>query len=75
MGRMHAAPYDEALQNALADLDVAIANDPHLDLIKLKTLLLPSVSPEAMRSFLDERLTLIYAEHGHRSRSHRARES
>jgi hypothetical protein len=55
------AKYDEGFQDELAELDFDIANDPDLDLIKLKTLALPNVSGEALRSFLDERLILSYA--------------
>ncbi len=66
------APYDEQFQDDLADLDVDIANDPDLDLIKLKTLALPIVGGEALRSFLDERLVLVY--HGNGRRPHTAGE-
>lgn len=53
-------PYDEDFEDALSDLDFDIANDADLELVKLKTLALPRVSEEAVRSFLDERLMLSY---------------
>jgi hypothetical protein len=55
-----AARYDEQFQDDLAELDLAIANDPDLSLVKLRTLLLPHVTGEALRSFLDSRLVLSY---------------
>ena len=67
-----AAKYDEQFEDELAEMDFAIANDPDLDLIELKTLALPNVSGEALRSFLDERLILSY-HHGKRSRPHKSR--
>ena len=54
------ARYDEHFQDDLADLDVNIANDPDLDILKMKTLALPHVTGEALRSFLDTRLVLSY---------------
>jgi hypothetical protein len=63
------AKYDEQFQDDLADVDIEIANDSELDLIELKTLALPNVSADALRSFLDERLTLSYND-GERSGSH-----
>lgn len=67
------ALYDEQFQDDLADVDCDIANDPDLDLIKLKTLALPIVGGEALRSFLDERLVLVY--YGNGRRPHPAGES
>ena len=64
----HEARYDEQLQDDLADFDFDIANDPDLDLIRLKTLALPNVAGESLRSFLDERLVLVY--HGDGKRPH-----
>ena len=54
------AAYDEDFQDALADVDIEVANDRDLDLITLKTLALPNISSESLRSFLDERLVLSY---------------
>lgn len=62
-----AVEYDEDFQDELADLDIEVANDPDLQLISLKTLGLPHVTSDALRSFLDERLVLEYVE---RSRPH-----
>jgi hypothetical protein len=62
--------YDEAFQDELADLDIALANDTDLNLIRLKTLALPNVGGDSLRSFLDERLMFEF-QHGGRSRSHR----
>lgn len=68
-----AARYDEDLQDQLADLDFDVANDPDLNLIKLKTLALPNVSGAPLSSFLDERLVLVY--HGDGKRPHKSGES
>ena len=62
------AAYDEDFQDDLADLEFEIANDPDLDLVKLKTLALPNVTGEALHSFLDPRLMISY--HGERIGSH-----
>lgn len=62
------ARYEEDLQDALADLDFEVANDADLNLVKLKTLALPNVGGQALRSFLDERLVLEY--HGGGTRPH-----
>jgi len=55
--------YDEQLQDDLAGIDVAIAQDASLDLIKLRTVLLPPVGSEALGTFLDPRMVLRYT-HG-----------
>ena len=62
------AEFNEGLEGSLLELDFQLANDPDFDLIHLNTLALPSVSNDALRSFLDERLVLSY--HGNRSRPH-----
>src|SRR5207244_578824 len=54
------ARYDETFQDDIAKLDYAIANDAELSLIDLKTLALPHVKGDTLRSFIDERLTLSY---------------
>ncbi len=58
------AKYDEQFQDDLAELDFAVANDPDLNLIDLKTLALPNVTGEAVRSFLDDRLLFSFPHHG-----------
>jgi hypothetical protein len=60
--------YDEQFQDDLADVDLEIANDPDLDLIQLKTIVLPSVAGDSLQSFIDKRMVLTY---GKRSRTHR----
>lgn len=66
--------YDEAIQDELADLDTEITNDPALALIEFKALALPNLSSDdALKSFLDERLILVY--HGQRKRPPSTRES
>ena len=67
----HSGKYDEQFQDALADVDLEIANDPDLDLIQLKTIALPNVSGESLSSFIDKRMVLTY---GQPSRSHRVGE-
>jgi len=56
-------PYDEELQDDLAELDFAIAQDADLDLIRLRTVTLPPVDTDALGSFLDPRMVLQY-QHG-----------
>ena len=58
--------YDEDFEDSLSDLDIAIANDADLDLIRLHTLSLPLVSEEAVASFLDPAFTFHYF-HGNSS--------
>lgn len=66
--------YDESLQDELADLDIEIANDSALKLIGFKTLALPNLSSDdALKSFLDERMILVY--HGKRTRPSGTRKS
>lgn len=62
-----AAKYDEAIVDALAELDFGISNDPDLELVKLKTLALPNVTGAALESFLDKRLLLVYHGDGNRT--------
>jgi hypothetical protein len=44
--------FDAEFEDALSDLDVAIANDEAFDLIRLSVLALPDTSEESVRSFL-----------------------
>lgn len=60
------ADYDEAFEDELSDLDVAIANDTDLDLIRLNIMSLPCVSNDGLRSFLDPNLALTYFRHADR---------
>ena len=57
---------DDGLENALADLDVDIANDPMLDLIDLDTMILPPASIGSIMSFLDRSFIFAF-KHGKRS--------
>lgn len=66
--------YDESLQDNLLDLDLNIANDVDFDLVKVKTILLPKVSDEALSSFLDKRLLFLIYD-GKRERSHSVSQS
>jgi hypothetical protein len=57
---VHSTPaYEEAFQDALAELDIELANDRdirfHVDVMSL-----PPASKEAMRSFLSSELTLHF---------------
>jgi len=45
-------PFNEALEEALTDLDLEVANDNDFDLIRLSVLALPATSEESVRSFL-----------------------
>lgn len=63
--------YDTAFEDALASLDLEIASDSDLNLLKLKTLALPKIDGggDSLRSFLDTRLMLVFR-HGQRDRPH-----
>lgn len=52
--------YDEELQDDLAELDYAIAQDIDLDLIRLRTVVLPPVDNDSLGSFVDPRMVLQY---------------
>lgn len=58
--------YDRDFEDSLSDLDLQIAQDADLDLIKVDTMALPRVSDEALRSFLDPHFVLEYP-HGPRA--------
>ncbi len=49
---MAGAAFDQALEDSLTDLDIAIAQDASLDLIQLNVLALPRASEEVIQSFL-----------------------
>jgi hypothetical protein len=55
--------YNETLQDDLADLEFAIAQDADLDLVRLRTVMLPPVDDESLGSFLDPRMLIKY-QHG-----------
>jgi hypothetical protein len=52
--------YDDEFEDALTELDVSIACDPELDLIKLSVLAVPSASLDSIDSFLAPGKTLTY---------------
>jgi hypothetical protein len=49
--------YDEKFEDALSELDIAIANDVDLDLIRMSSIALPMASDEALASFLNPEFT------------------
>jgi len=55
--------YSEEFENAVAELDIAIASDVDLDLIRLNVIALPRASDEAIASFLDPEFSIKYV-HG-----------
>jgi hypothetical protein len=57
-----AKEYNAGLQDALAELDLRIAQDDDLNLIELNTIALPLVADAALELFLDPRLKLIYTD-------------
>jgi len=59
---------DDEFEDELSDLDLALANDPDLRLIRLNTLVLPPASPEALDSFFHDEFTLVFR--GKRTDSH-----
>lgn len=52
--------YDDALEDAISDLDLDIANDPELTSLRVNMMVLPPASLEALSSFLDTRFRLRY---------------
>ncbi|MEA2064510.1 MAG: hypothetical protein U9P14_12475 [Gemmatimonadota bacterium] len=52
--------YDEEIESSLIDLDISIANDPELNLIKLSVIDLPNCSPESLMGFLDPQVQMVY---------------
>jgi hypothetical protein len=52
--------YERDFEDGLSDLDLKLAEDSSLDLIRVDTLALPHTSEESLRSFLDPRFALKY---------------
>ena len=52
--------YEDSFEDALTKLDLAVARDPVLDLIRLTVLALPNCSDSARASFINPDLFLIY---------------
>lgn len=52
------AEYDPDFEDALSDLDMEIANDPDLNLVRLRMVSLPCVSEDSLLSFLDPTFSL-----------------
>lgn len=55
-----APEYNEDLEDAVSDLDLAIANDPDLNLLRMNAMVLPPASTDALSSFFDDRFALVY---------------
>lgn len=49
---MRKSHHDETLDESLTELDIEIANDPDLDLIRLSVLAIPNASEDNIASFL-----------------------
>jgi hypothetical protein len=64
-----AVEYDEEFEDTLSALDIDIANDVHLSLIRMSSIALPMVSDEAFASFLHPDFTLEIV-HGAGGRPH-----
>lgn len=60
-------PFDDALEDDLSELDLKIAKDVDLDLIKLCAIALPLASDEAISSFLNPEFSLLLTPYGKRS--------
>ena len=45
-------PFNQKIEDSLTELDIAIAQDDDLDLIKLSVLALPKASKDSIESFL-----------------------
>lgn len=54
------AECNDDLEDSISELDFDIANDPDLDVVRMNALILPPASREALRSFFDDRLLLVY---------------
>jgi len=52
--------HDDTLEDQLTELDLAVAQDPNLNLIRLSVLAIPPVSHEGIDSFLAPGFTLQY---------------
>lgn len=52
--------YDAGFEDDLTELDLEVAQDPNLDLIRLSVLAIPHASDDAIASFLVPGLTLEY---------------
>jgi len=65
--------YDADFEDALSDLDLRIAEDADLNLIRISSLALPQASDEAVASFLHPEFTLEFV-HGAAAGSHRTGE-
>jgi hypothetical protein len=63
--------YSEAFEDAVSELDIAIASDVDLDLIRLNVMELPHASDEAVASFLDPEFSIKYV-HGDGTGPHSA---
>lgn len=66
--------YDAQFEDELSELDLAIANDADLGLIRLSSIALPMSSDEAIESFLNSDVVLEYI-HGASDRPHSPGES
>jgi hypothetical protein len=55
--------YSESFEDAVTELDIALANDVDLDLIAVNVMALPNASNEAIASFLDPEFAIQYT-HG-----------
>lgn len=65
--------YNEQFEDDLSELDIQIANDVDLNLINLTSISLPSVSAEALDSFLHKEIRLSFG-NGDRTGPHHAGE-
>lgn len=51
---------DDALEDAVSNIDFEIANDPDLDVVRMNAIVLPPASSTAISSFIDPRFQLQY---------------
>lgn len=56
--------YSAAFDDAVSEIDLAVANDPALKLIKMNTLAMPRATEETLAQFLDENMTMVYVHGG-----------
>ena len=53
-------PYDVELNDALTELDLAVANDDDFNLIQLDVLALPRTNSHGLESFVSPHMQLTY---------------
>lgn len=56
--------FSEEFDDAIAELDLRIANDSALSLIKMNTLAMPKATGDTLQQFLCDKMTMVYVNGG-----------